>query len=455
MVNVATFALFLPEIKDLIKNKEYEQLKKMLKEINPIDLADGWTNFESQEKIIAFKLLDQKRVIEVFEELDFDEQFFIISNFEEKSLGPILEELPPKKAAYLFHKLPEKVIRKLISLMKEDNANKVKETLSFPENSAGRLMYPIVTRLTPVMTARQAVDVVRGSTKMRYEKALHNLYVTDEYNRLLGRISLKDLIISPAEIKLQQIMNPVQLIKIQVDLDQEEAARIFTKYNLVDAPVVDKENHLLGVIAVDDIMDVINQEATEDMAKLAGTEAGEIRAQSVFHVARLRMPWLLASWGGGVLASILISRFNSLLSQVVLLASFMPVITGMGGNVGTQSSTIIVRGLATGQVDLKRVWKIIFKELRVGFILGISYGVLLGVIAYFMYGKAAHLQFAFVVGLGIFTSMIIATGLGTCLPIVFHKLSIDPALATGPFVSTVTDILSIVIYLTIGFYILL
>jgi len=361
MAEVAAFSLFVPEIRDLLAHKRYDELKRVLRELNPIDLADGWSNFQPQEQIIIFKLLDQSRTIEVFEELEFDEQFFLLNSLETGSLGPILEELPPKKAAYLFHALPDKIVRKLFTIIKKDARGSLREALAFPEGSAGRLMYPAIAQLAPAMTARQAVEVIRGATRLRHQPVVQTLFVTDEQGRLLGRIPLSILIVAPGDIRLAKIMTPAQLIKVQAAMDQEDVARLFTRYNLVDAPVVDSTNRLVGVIRADDIMDVINQEATEDMAKLAGTEADDIRAQSVFKVARIRMPWLLASWIGGILASVIISQFHELLSRIVLLAAFIPVITGMGGNVGTQSSTIVVRGLATGQIKMQRVWRLIFR----------------------------------------------------------------------------------------------
>jgi magnesium transporter len=270
--------------------------------------------------------------------------------------------------------------------------------------------------------------------------------VTNGDRKLLGGVTLRTLIAAPADIKIKDIMQPVALIKIPAKLDQEEAAKIFERYKLISAPVVDDENRLVGILTVDNIIKVIQEEATEDIAKLAGTQAEELETGSFLRVTILRMPWLLASYGGGILVSLIVARFEIVLSKIVALASFMPVIAGMGGNVGTQSSTIVVRGLATGRIQIKEFFKIVKRGFLVGLILGVSYGLLLGIIAHIQSDVPQPFYFSLVVGLGILTSMTVAATMGTLTPIIFKKFGVDPAAVSAPFVSTATDMVSILSY---------
>jgi magnesium transporter len=237
-------------------------------------------------------------------------------------------------------------------------------------------------------------------------------------------------------------------------MDQEEAAKLFSIYRLLAAPVVDGENHFLGILTVNDILGVLDREATEDIAKMAGTGADELETGSLLKVARLRMPWLLASWVGGLAASFIIDRFSGALSQRIALAAFIPVIAGMGGNVGTQSSTIVVRGLATGHIQVGQIARMAWREFRVGLFLGLMYGILLGLWALGKYGRLETLSFPFVVGIGIMTSMTVAAVMGALTPMVVKRCNIDPAVCSAPFVSTSTDILSLLTYFSLANWLL-
>jgi len=448
-------ALFTPEIKQLLAEKNYKELKAFLQTIGSVDLAEGWSAFSPAEQVILFKLLSIARAVEIFEELEVEQQMHLLSTLEPGALGPVLEEVDPKDAARLFHRLPERVVKRMMGLLKREKVERISAVLSFPEGAVGSRMKTDVLDLRPNHTVRQALDKLRVSTRLHQAGELEPLYVVDDKGRLLGMVSPRALIAAPSDMKLSDVMGPVQLIKIRAESDQEDAAKIFTKYKLLNAPVVDAENRLLGSISVDDILTVVSEEATEDIAKMAGTGAGELETGSIAHVVRLRMPWLLASWFGGILASFVISRFEHTLTQVVALASFMPVIAGMGGNVGTQSSTIVVRGLATGRIEVKEMSRMIWRELRIGLLLGLGYGALLGSLAYFRFGRTISLAFPVVVALGILTSMTVAAVMGALTPMVVKQLKVDPAVCSAPFVSTATDIISLLTYFTFATWLLL
>lgn len=455
MSPVHSSALFVPELKQLLAARAYRELKKDLAEISPVDLAEGWRHFSPAEQTLLFKLLSIKRATEIFEELEVKEQMHLLSTLEPGSLGPALEGMSPAEAESLFHRLPERVVKKMAGLLRRGQVEKVACQQTFLPGTAGSLMHTEILELHPQQTVRQALEHVRASSRLHRMGELYTLYVTDGQGRLLGVVSPRALIAAPQDMKLSEIMSPVQLIKVRADADQEEAAKVFSKYKLISAPVVDGENRLLGVVSVDDILRVIHQEATEDIAKMAGTGAGELETGSIFRVVRLRMPWLLASWAGGLVASFVIGRFETTLSQVVALASFMPVIAGMGGNVGTQSSTIVVRGLATGHIQLGEIPRMIWRELRIGLVLGLGYGVLLAALAYFRFGGELPLVFPLVVGCGICTSMTVAAVMGAVTPMIVKRLNVDPAVCSAPFVSTATDIVSLLTYFSIATWLLI
>jgi magnesium transporter len=453
MSSVHPSALFVPELKQLLKSKNYSELKQDLADINLVDLADGWSQFAPSEQTILFKLLPVDRSEEIFEELEVPEQMHLLNTLELGSLGPALEGIKAEEQAVLFHKLPDKTVRKMMAMVRRASGERAQPSLTFPERTAGRLMRPALFDLRPQQTVHQALERIRAGSRLHWEHEPHAFYVTDDTGRLLGALNLPALIAAPQNMKLAELMTPVQLIKVRAETDQEEAAKFFSKYNLVAAPVVNAENKLLGVLSVDDILKVVSQEATEDIAKMAGTGAEELETGSIVRVARLRMPWLLASWGGGVLASVVITRFERTLSEIVALAAFMPVISGMGGNVGTQSSTIVVRGLATGHIQIGEIVRMVWREFRVGLFLGVAYGVLLAILASVKYRSQAW-TFPLVVGLGIFTSMTIAAVMGALTPMVVKRFNVDPALCSAPFVSTATDIVSLLTYFSIATWLL-
>ena len=277
------------------------------------------------------------------------------------------------------------------------------------------------------------------------------LYAIDNNEILTGVVSLRDLVTTPGNTMLKDIMSR-KVHAVRPEIDQEEVARIVSQYNFLAVPVVDSDEKLLGIVTVDDVVDVIREEATEDFLQMVGAgKDREILLKSSWDNARMRLPWLFASWIGGILAAFIIGIFDNVLQSTIALAAFIPVIMGMGGNIGTQSSTIIVRGLATGRVGFENSVKILFKEIRVGLILGVLYGVLLGIFTLFQFLEASPML-GVVVGLSICFSMIIAATIGSLVPLILNRFDIDPAVATGPFVTTAIDILGVTLYFLIAGY---
>ena len=334
----------------------------------------------------------------------------------------------------------------ILELLQKEEKKEVEEIMGYPEDSAGSMMSTDVFTLHKNTIARNAIQSLQdqeGAEMVFY------LYVTDDDDRLVGVISLRDLVTTHPDKTLDNIMIK-NVISVQPETDQEEVAKIVSRYNYLAVPVIDLEEHMLGIVTVDDVVDVIREEATEDFLQMAGAgKDREILLKSSWGNARARLPWLFASWVGGVGAVAIIGVFKNMLETTIALAAFIPVIIGMGGNIGTQSSTIIVRGLATGRVDIGNNLKIILKEIKVGLILGVLYGLLLGIFATLKFVDTTP-YLGLIVALSILSSMIISTFVGTLMPLLFSKLNIDPAIATGPFVTTSIDIIGVTLYFLIA-----
>jgi magnesium transporter len=329
--------------------------------------------------------------------------------------------------------------------MKNEGSEQVEGLLRYGDDTAGGIMVPDFIALPQEATAAEAI----ASLQKEYQNVEmpFYLYVVDEYGHLVGVVSLRQLVVVAPQTPLKEFMT-TDVFSVTTDMDQEEVARIVARYDILAVPVVDHGNVLVGIVTVDDIIDIIRQEATEDIFKMAGVGGEEfVETKSIARSTRIRLPWLFASCLGGIIAFIIIGRFETALTKVAYLAAFIPVILGMGGNVGTQSSTIVVRGLATGRLNVRDIWSVVSKEIAVGLILGMTYGILIGTVAQLRY---PGLLLAVSVGLAVVCSMTVATLVGSLVPMLFARMSVDPAVATGPFVTTAIDIIAVALYFLIA-----
>jgi magnesium transporter len=426
-----------------------QELPAILDYLPAVDLVAGWEEFSADERLILFKILDFDKRLEVFERLPIEQQKEIIEGLTSNRLAELLNEMASDERADLFEQLSADEINKLFSLMKEKEVEDVKDLMEYEDQTAGGKMTTEFVAMKPEMTAREALIKLQESVTIKEVRNIYALYQVDDNGVVIGGISLQRLIASKPTDKIKDIARPVDNIMVNVNQDQEEVARLFTHYDLLSAPVVDQDKRLLGIITVDDIVDVIHQEATEDIAKMAGTESEELLSKSIFRIFQIRWPWLFASWLGGLVALTIIGVFEETLMRAVAVASFIPVIMGMGGNIGVQSSIIVVRGLALGKINLAKVRDTVFKEIKIGLLLGLSYGLLLGLVAHFKYANNSGVNLGLiglVAGGGICLSMTIAATLGALLPLIFKKINIDPAVATGPIVTTSIDIIGLSVY---------
>jgi magnesium transporter len=431
----------------LLRRNAETNLIKLIKKTHPADLAIVFRYFSEEEQIQVFNLMkNSTHTIEFLIELD-DILIENLLNVEKpERIADLLESAPTNDQSYILGILEKNQSQSVIELLKREEQEEIEEIMGYPEDSAGTMMTTDVFTLFEDTTCAEALSELQDQQDA---EMVFYLYITNEYGSLVGVASLRALATTPADKLLKDIMVK-RIDTVRPETDQEEVAQIVAQYNYLAVPVVDSDNQLLGIVTVDDVVDVIREEATEDFLQMAGAgKDREILLKSSWENAKARLPWLFASWIGGIVAASIIGRFEYMLESIIALAAFIPVIIGMGGNIGTQSSTIIVRGMATGRIELGNELKILLKELRVGLILGSLYGLMLGIFANFKFLNSDPML-GVVVGLSICSSMLLATIVGAFTPLVLRKLDIDPAIATGPFVTTSIDIIGVLLYFFIA-----
>jgi len=437
--------LLLDTIKRLLRRGATGHLHKIVNKTHAADLAVVFRFLRLREQEALFDLMDNvEHEAMLFSELEEEMLLELIEDMPAEKIAGIIERMPKDDVADLLGKLSNERAKALLDLMTKEGSEEVEGLLGYDAETAGGIMVPDFIALKDTTTAREAIAALQKEY-VDVEMPFY-LYVVNDHGHLAGVISLRELVVVPPETTLKSIM-ATDVVSVPTDVDQEEVARIVARYNILAVPVVDENNKLVGIVTVDDVIDIIREEATEDFLKMAGAGDDLIESQSVLKSTRTRLPWLLASWIGGVIAFLIIGHFESALNKLVYLAAFIPIIMGMGGNIGTQSSTIVVRGLATGRFNLKQMWEVAFKELMIGFLLGFFYGLLLGFVVQFRYDTWL---LGVTVGLAVISSMTIAATVGSLVPMVFARINIDPAVATGPFVTTSIDILSVFFYFQIA-----
>lgn len=413
------------------------------------DLSLAFKELSPDNQIKLFKLIEDPEQIGLLFSL-LDEQLFLefVKNVSLEKLVIVFDHMPSDDAAALLNLLDEELSDQILSKMQKEESDNVEQLMSYDEDSAGSLMVTDFVALEEDLGAKQVIEALQNKY-LDVEMPFY-IYVVDEYGKLVGVSSLRQLVVVHPEKPLKEFM-ATDLVSVKPYTDREEVARLVSRYDYLAIPVVDDDNRIVGIVTVDDVIDILHEAATEDMLKMAGVGEEYIETQTVFRGTRIRLPWLFASFLGGVAAFFIIGGFEHDLAKITSLAAFIPVIMGMGGNIGTQSSTIVVRGIATGRINLQDFTRVVSKELAVGLILGIVYGLFIGIIARLTFmAEPFSLPLAFAVGLAIITSMTIAALVGSMVPLIFERLHIDPAVATGPFVTTAIDIVSVYCYFTIA-----
>ena len=435
----------------LLRRNAHTNLVKLIRKTHPADLAIVFRYFSDEEQAQVFSIMvEDGQAVEFLVELDDTLIANLLENESPERIATVIQESSANDQSYILSTLEDEQAQSVIELLKTEEQEEIEELMGYPEDSAGAMMTTNVFTLYQNTICKDALKSLQDQSEA---EMVFYLYITDEDDRLVGVASLRALATTPADTILKDIMVK-RVHTVRPETDQEEVAQIVAQYNYLAVPVLDEDDQLLGIVTVDDVVDVIREEATEDFLQMAGAgKDREILLKSSWENARARLPWLFASWIGGIVAASIIGTFEHMLESMIALAAFIPVIIGMGGNIGTQSSTIIVRGIATGRIEIGSELKVMWKEVRVGMILGVLYGLLLGAFAKFRFIDADPML-GVVVGLSIACSMLLAVAVGTFVPMFLRKVDIDPAIASGPFVTTSIDILGVLFYFVIAEYFL-
>jgi len=436
--------LILPDLKEAIDEGRFDEVKEFLKDTRAQDIVDLLEDLDPPKRVIVFRLLDKEKATDVFSELSPDTAEELLDAFTREETISILKDLDPDDRVRLFDELPPEVVKKLIALLPKEERDEVLLLLNFPPGSAGHVMSPDFVEVKENMTTEEALKYIRKQAPN--PEATLMAFVLDKKGRLKGTVNLTDLVLAPEGSYVKDLMK-IDVPLVHANDDREDAARILQKYDLFAVPVVDSEMRLLGVITVDDVIDILEEETTEDMHLMAAMESPspeeEYYELSLWEKVRKRIPWLVGLLLAETVASRIIKNFQTALSAVVALAFFIPMINGTAGNVGQQAVTLAVRAIALGEITKKHFFRIIIREI----LTGIGIGIILGVFSFlvsFWVVRDAHIAIAVSSALSIV--VIAANFVGTLLPIFFQFIKVDPAVASNPLISTTMDITGMLVY---------
>ena len=427
-------------IKDALLNDQIDQFRAEFLELHSYDQARIFEGRDQDVRMQIYTYLSPEEMAEFMEHIDYDEIEPFFTEMEPSFAAQVFAEMSADDAVDILNELNKEKVASFLTIMDDEAADEIKDLLHYEEKTAGSIMTTEFVVVKTGMTIKEAMVHLR--TEAPEAETIYYTYVINEDKRLVGVISLRDLIISEEEWLISDVMNE-RVVSVSVGEDQEEVARMVRDYDFLALPVVDFQDHLLGIITVDDIMDVMEEEASDDYSKFAAISDVDSPDDSAFASAKKRLPWLVILLFLGSLTASLIGRFEDTLDKVAILAIFIPLIAGMAGNTGTQALAVAVRGIATGEIEKQGKWKMMLREAGTGLITGVSCGILITLIVYIWQG---NIFLGLLVGLSIFLTLIVATLAGSLVPLLMHKLKIDPAVASGPFITTVNDLISILIY---------
>ncbi|WP_422443590.1 magnesium transporter [Thermoanaerobacterium sp. DL9XJH110] len=431
-------------LKHLIVNEKADEIRNILAKLHPADIAGILAEIKNGNKKLFFRLMDTSKAAEVLEEFEPSERLTLMEEMTEAETIKILENMSVDEIIDLFQEMPNSRVERLLSKLPGAYYDEIKSLLKLAEDTAGGLMTTDYVYLFSDITVNEAIEVVR---KFGQEaETIYYLYVVDDKKHLVGVLSLRELISAPREKKIHEIMHK-KVVSVDVGCDQEEVARIISKYSLLAVPVVDRENRLLGIVTVDDALEVMEKENTEDIHKMAGISPQEDvgLTSTVWGASKRRIFWLVVCLLGDLLSGFVIDGYSSILQSVVAVAFFIPVLMATGGNVGTQSLALAVRGLATGELNRKNILKFMGGETLAGLIVGVICGSILATAA-FVWQKNLLLGLAVGTSMGI--ALMFSAFTGIFIPLLFNIFKIDPAVASGPFITTVVDVCTLIIYFT-------
>lgn len=441
----------MTKIKELLEKKDLKNLQEFLNSETSANIAEFIKENEEGEKenIILFRILSKEKAAEVFAELDADLQMQIVSSMTDDKLQSLLDELYFDDMIDFIEEMPSSVVKRVLENYKNENRSLINQFLSYEEDSAGSLMTIEYLSLKSHWTVRESLNYIRQ--KVKDLETIDVAYVRDKNRVLIGEISLKNLLLSKDEDIIENVMNK-NVLYVTTSTNQEDAIELFKKYDLTVLPVIDKEKILVGIITIDDMVDVIEEENTEDFQKMAAMAPSkeEYLESSVFELAKNRLTWLLVLMVSATFTGSIISKYEDIIEQMVVLAAAIPMLMDTGGNAGSQSSTLVIRGMALGEIKLKDWFRVVWKELRVGIIVALGLGLVNFCRMRFILKQDMKISFLVSFTLGIVVVM--AKLVGGVLPLGAKKLKMDPAIMAGPLVTTIVDALALMMYFYIAMF---
>ncbi len=444
------------QIIEMIEGKKFGLLKETLSQMNPADLAPIFEEITEKDIPVIFRILPKELAAEVFVEMDSDMQQFLIEAFSDKELREVMDELFMDDTVDIIEEMPANVAKRILKQTNATTRKMINQLLAYPEDSAGSIMTTEYIDLEKNMTVDEAFDRIR---KIGFEsESIYTCYVTDRRRKLLGIVSVKDLLLNPKDCLIDDIMDENIIFANTLD-DKEDVALQFEKYDLLAIPVVDKENRLVGIVTVDDAIDVMQEEASEDIEKMAAILPSEktYLKTGVFETFKARIPWLLFLMISATFTGAIISSFESKLTACLALIAFIPMLMGTGGNSGSQSSVTVIRAISLGDIDFSDIFRVIWKELRVSVVCGVVLGIVNFIKLYLVdylwlnnFDKGIEIMEIIAVCLTLVIVVIVAKLVGTILPIVAKQFGFDPAVMASPLVTTILDAVSLIIYFSIA-----
>ncbi|MGN8913874.1 magnesium transporter [Anaerofustis butyriciformans] len=438
------------KILELLKQRNFFELKKLLETLNPADIASLFDEISMEDVLLVFRLLPKETAADTFVELDNDNQEYLIKAFSDEELKEVLNLLFVDDTADLVEEMPANVAKRVLKHTDIATRKMINEILKYPEDSAGSIMTTEFVSLKKDMTVLDALNKIKATGVDK--ETIYTCYVTDNTKKLIGLVSTKDILLSDMDKYIEDIME-TNIIYTHTLADQEDVVKMFDKYDLLAIPVVDKEDRLIGIITVDDAIDVIREENTEDFEKMAAMMPSEESyfKTSAFKHAKNRIMWLLFLMLSATMTQAVITHYEAAFATVPLLVAFIPMITGTGGNCGSQSSTMIIRGLALDEIEPKDIFKAMLKEGEIGLLVGVALAVVNGIRIMIFYHDSV---LALVLGITLVATIIMAKLMGCVLPICAKKLKLDPAIMASPLITTLVDTCSILIYFNVALQIM-
>jgi len=449
-MSVTKTPLLAETVRKLVGRGATPNAYNILSKLHPADIAELLGELQENYRKPTFELLVQRNsslASEALSELGVDRGVELLLDMSAEEISRLLEELDPDDTAEFVGNLPTELQEEILGAMRHKDAAEVQDLLQYPEQTAGRIMNPKVFSLHEDMTVGEAITRLQSSDEV---EMVFYIYLVDDRNHLVGVLSLRQLLLKRPDRRLKDIMVP-KVFSARTDTDQEDVARLVDSYNVLAIPVVDEENKLVGVITVDDVIDVIKEEATEDIYRLAGLDVHERVFSPPGTSVRMRIPWLVVSLATAFMAAFVVSLFEGAIQQFAVLAVFMPVVPLLGGNAGTQTLTVMVRGIALGELSWSNSKRALVKEILVGAVNGVAVGCLVALIAFLWKGSPV---LGLALGLAMVGNLLVAAVMGTLVPLALRWLKVDPALASSVFVTTATDVCGFVFFLGLGAYFL-